>query len=949
MKKILSIIILALIFIGAISLNSCCISHDRDYVWIKEPSCTESGIRAEVCTKCGKEFGRYNFEEYGHSYDSPEYIDASCTERAHNKTTCYRCGDVQKEYIGDYTLPHTIKYTVIKEPTCQENGIASEKCLNCDYSTGEYELSKVYHNYTGNWVIETEATCTTEGEKRDYCTFGCGEYRTSIIGATDHIIVYDERVEPTCSQTGLTEGIHCSKCDTAFIEQQTLPTISHIYTNAYDATCNVCGFEREPKCAHTQTITLDAVAATCTKAGKTEGTQCANTKCNAIIKAQQEIPATGHSYTETVTASTCTEQGYTTYKCSCGDEYKGNYTEAKNHTYGTWQTYTYATCTSTGLQKKTCTGCSAYITETIPKLSHNYNSVVTKPTTTSQGYTTHTCTSCGNSYVDSYTDPLPKTSEGLEFKLSSDGTSYTLSGIGTCTDKIIVIPQTYNDKPVTSISILAFANNNNITGVIIPEGVITLGNRCFSRCQSLTSISLPDSLTTIEWNAFEYCSSLLTVNIDAGASHLTTIEKEVFKECSKLASFTIPYSVTNIGSAVFSDCNQLTTLYCFGKDANGYNGIGRLRALENVYFDNSIEKINGFSCCPAIKQIVLPTSLKTIGGFNNCTSLASVVFGDNITTIESYAFSKCDSLVSITLGKNITSINTYAFNECYSLYEICNNSRLTFTQGSGIAKYALRISNTTNSKTVFIDDFVFLDLGDEIYLVKYLGNDSEVITPTYRVGTKYTIYKRAFGRSNPFDAYGYPVIDSLVITSDVKKIESYAQESVTIKNITLANSVKEMSFISIKCTNLYYQGSISDWCKIKVSTGNNSNSVSNIYIDGRLISDSLVIPCNADEIDSNVLAIFTNKINTLTIQEGVTSIKVDLLPISDSTTIIIPNTVKTIEGINGGTSYRSCTVNYAGTVSEWKAITFLVRDPFYKSQIICTDGIIGTDGKVTYK
>lgn len=946
MKKILPILTLILVLLSLLILTSCgCIHH---YSWIdKDPTCTEQGEHIEKCIRCGHVKNHYYTDALAHDYGYVCSVEPTCAEPSYEKYTCSMCGDIKKENLGSYTLPHTIEYTVIKEPTCQEKGIALEKCLNCDYSTGEYELDILNHRFMSNWVIEIEPTCSSEGEKRDYCIYDCGQYISNIIETAPHNLVYEERVEPTCDKTGLTEGEHCSNCDFVIAEQQTIPTIPHTFTDAYDATCNACGFEREPKCAHTSKITLEAVEPTCTKPGKTAGQQCANPKCGEIIKAQQEIPAKGHSYTETVIAATCTSQGYTVYKCSCGDEYKGNYVDQKDHVYEHWMLFTSPTCTSTGLRKSICENCTSVISETVSKLPHSYNSVVTKPTTTSQGYTTYTCTGCGHSYVDSYTDPLPKTSEGLEFQLSADGKSYMLSGIGTCTDKTIVIPQTYNDKPVTSIAIMAFANNKNITGVIIPEGIVKLGNRCFSHCESLTNVSLPNTLTTIEWNAFEDCSQLITVNIDAGGSHLATIEKEAFKYCSRLVSFVIPYSVTEIGSGVFYGCKNLSTLYCYGKDNNGYNSISSLPALENVYFYNEIEKIQGFSFCPAIKQIILPSALKTIGGFKNCTSLASVVFGDNVTTIESYAFCECDSLVSITLGKNVTNIDAYAFNECYSLYEICNNSSLTFTQGNGIAKYALRISNTTDSKTVFIGDFVFLDLGDEIYLVKYLGNDSEVITPTYRVGTKYTIYKRAFGRSNPFDAYDYPTIDSLVITSDVKKIERYAQEYVTINNITLTNTVKELSFDSIKCTNLYYQGSMSDWCKIKVPNGSDSNSVSNIYINGELFSGNLIISNNAEEISPYILDIFREKVETITIKEGVTSIKTYLLP-SSATTFIIPRSVTTIEDNYSTTG--SYIVNYQGTVSEWKAITILGgRNPFYKSQINCTDGVIGTDGKVTYK
>ena len=74
---------------------------------------------------------------------------------------------------------------------------------------------------------------------------------------------------------------------------------------------------------------------------------------------------TSHTYEAVVTEPTCTEAGYTTYTCSCGD---------------------------------------SYIADEVPALGHSYEAVVTEPTCTENGYTTHTCSVCGDSYVDSYVD-----------------------------------------------------------------------------------------------------------------------------------------------------------------------------------------------------------------------------------------------------------------------------------------------------------------------------------------------------------------------------------------------------------------------------------------------------------------------------------------------------------------------------------------------------------------
>ena len=92
-------------------------------------------------------------------------------------------------------------------------------------------------------------------------------------------------------------------------------------------TCEVCGkveTQTIKALGHTEVIDK-AVAATCTKTGLTEGKHCS--VCNAVIKAQETVPATGHKYVDTVVKPTYTAKGYTLHKCSvCGTSYKDTYT-----------------------------------------------------------------------------------------------------------------------------------------------------------------------------------------------------------------------------------------------------------------------------------------------------------------------------------------------------------------------------------------------------------------------------------------------------------------------------------------------------------------------------------------------------------------------------------------------------------------------------------------------
>jgi len=142
-------------------------------------------------------------------------------------------------------------------------------------------------------------------------------------------------------------------------------------------------------------------APTCTEAGYTTYTcTCGDSYVD------DEVDALGHSYEAVVTAPTCTEGGYTTYTCAnCGNSYVADQTEATGHTFDDWKIIADATCEAEGLKTREC-GCGATETEVIPALGHNYEAVVTAPTCTEGGYTTYTCGNCGNSYVSDETDAL---------------------------------------------------------------------------------------------------------------------------------------------------------------------------------------------------------------------------------------------------------------------------------------------------------------------------------------------------------------------------------------------------------------------------------------------------------------------------------------------------------------------------------------------------------------
>ena len=118
--------------------------------------------------------------------------------------------------------------------------------------------------------------------------------------------------------------------------------------------------------------------------------------------------------------------------------------------------------------------------------------------------------------------------EGLAYTLLSDGT-YSVRGMGTASVSDIIVPTTYNGRPVTAISDKAFYMNNDITSIVIPEGVTYIGEYAFYNCHSITSIVVPDSVSTIGRGGFMSCDKVSEINIP---KNLKVIEEGVFSSCT---------------------------------------------------------------------------------------------------------------------------------------------------------------------------------------------------------------------------------------------------------------------------------------------------------------------------------------------------------------------------------------------------------------------------------
>ena len=231
--------------------------HNYSAEVTKKATCDTDGVKTFTCADCGDVYTE-KLEALGHTYGISEVVKPTCDNDGYTKFTCSVCGDSYSKVINATGHKYNDK---IVSASCDKSGYTLHTCENCGDIYKDNFTSPLGHDYTSQTV---KPACETDGEKTFTCT-RCGDTYTEVIKAKGH--VYKRTVVAAGCETDGYTLVECMECHDSFKEG---------YVGAKGHTI----------------VTDKAVAATCTTAGKTEGSHCS--VCGKVIKAQTEIKAKGH-------------------------------------------------------------------------------------------------------------------------------------------------------------------------------------------------------------------------------------------------------------------------------------------------------------------------------------------------------------------------------------------------------------------------------------------------------------------------------------------------------------------------------------------------------------------------------------------------------------------------------------------------------------------------------
>ena len=259
-------------------------------------------------------------------------------------------------------------------------------------------------------------------------------------------------------------------------------------------------------------------------------------------------------------------------------------------------------------------------------------------------------------------------------------------------------------EEVKRIGKSAFRNCNQLTEIVLPEGLEVIGDTAFYGCTQLKQISLPKSVSQIGAYAYKGCPLQGTLDLmnnkdigegaiegctcltsDFFPENLFRIEASLFQGCTGLTVVNIPQCVTTIGTSAFASCSRLQSVAIPDEveriEDYAFKGCSNMKHLA---IGNSVKKIGveAFGECRRLKSLSIPASVDSIlSSFVDCDSVSSLELkdGNRPILIEGKCFNGGNMMIdTLYIGRKISGVPQ--FNECAYLSTLTVGSMILTMQ-----------------------------------------------------------------------------------------------------------------------------------------------------------------------------------------------------------------------------------------------------------------------------
>ena len=326
-----------------------------------------------------------------------------------------------------------------------------------------------------------------------------------------------------------------------------------------------------------------------------------------------------------------------------------------------------------------------------------------------------------------------------------------------------------------------YLNGEVLTDVVVPEGMVRLGDYVFARCASLRSIAIPDSVTDIGKEIVAedveiICSAGSAAAAWAASRTYSDYEYEIYEE---EGYSTITRYVGRDASVVIpSEIGGMPVLEIGQKAFLGETGLVRIELPDSV----TRIGVSAFSGCEKLESVKLAEGLKEIGveAFAGCRSLKSIDLPESLEGINDAAFAGCSSLKSIRLPWGVKWIDGGAIRE---------NILVQCYAGTVAEAYAQRYGNPIEYLVDALVDYEYTIEDGKCTITKYIGSATNADIPAKTIkGVPVT----AIGDS-AFE--GCSSLTSVRIPDSVTSIGGHAfYECTGLTSINIPDSVKSIGY-----------------------------------------------------------------------------------------------------------------------------------------------------------